>query len=253
MAGFEKRRPPARPGSIPAVLDMFSNEVRFYREIAPVVGVRVPACDVAQIADDGSTYLVLEDLSDWAPGGDPIAVARVLRALHERWESRAVEQWPWLRRSGLGAELIADLFDRVWSDLRGRSDLTSRVCALGDGLVGTIVNAEQAEGTLPMTLCHGDASLRNVFTSADGSVALVDWEDVRLANGTVDLAWLLVSSVAPPQWDAVVNAYGPAPALDAVLPSAAAQGLLSLSDHAPRSPDAQRWLRRLEEAASRLA
>ena len=41
---YVKRRGPAVPGSIPAALDMFRAEVRFHREVAPVVGVRAPAC-----------------------------------------------------------------------------------------------------------------------------------------------------------------------------------------------------------------
>ena len=40
MPNHVKRREPAAAGSIPAVLKMFESEVRFYREIAPVVGVR---------------------------------------------------------------------------------------------------------------------------------------------------------------------------------------------------------------------
>ena len=40
MPNHVKRREPAVPGSIPAVLKMFESEVRFYREIAPLVGVR---------------------------------------------------------------------------------------------------------------------------------------------------------------------------------------------------------------------
>src|ERR1700749_2421878 len=67
---FVKRREPAPPGSIPDVLAMFVNEVRFYREVVPVVGVRVPACLTAQ-EDHGSTLLELENLSDWSEGADP--------------------------------------------------------------------------------------------------------------------------------------------------------------------------------------
>ena len=44
---FTKRREAARPGSIPDVLQMFSREVRFYRELASEVTVRVPACYLA--------------------------------------------------------------------------------------------------------------------------------------------------------------------------------------------------------------
>jgi hypothetical protein len=42
--GYVKRRGRPAPGSIPEVLDIFRAEVRFYLQIAPVAGVRVPAC-----------------------------------------------------------------------------------------------------------------------------------------------------------------------------------------------------------------
>jgi len=42
--GFVKRRPITIPGSISDVLDMFRSEIGLYREIAPIIGVRVPAC-----------------------------------------------------------------------------------------------------------------------------------------------------------------------------------------------------------------
>lgn len=60
MRTFEKRRVPAKAGSIPEALDMFRAEVRFYREIAPVVGVRVPVCITAEDTSEG-TRLLLED------------------------------------------------------------------------------------------------------------------------------------------------------------------------------------------------
>jgi len=62
---FEKHRDRAPEGSIPDVLDMFASEVRFYREVAPVVGVRVPQRFAAEASPNG-TRLVLEDLSTWS-------------------------------------------------------------------------------------------------------------------------------------------------------------------------------------------
>jgi hypothetical protein len=62
VGGYVKRRGRPERGSIPDVLDVFRAEVRFYREIAPVAGVRVSACyQASQCA--GGTLLVLEDLS----------------------------------------------------------------------------------------------------------------------------------------------------------------------------------------------
>jgi hypothetical protein len=245
-----KRRAPAAPGSIPAVLQMFESEVRFYREIAPVIGVRVPECYQAEADADG-TLLVLEDLSDWTPGAEPAAGARALRELHERWRGRAHTEWPWLRAPGAGDELVAELYDRTWPALARRSDLSAPVRAYGEHLVGRVLQAEADVARAgKLTLAHGDASAQNMRTGPDGQVALLDWEDVSAAPGVLDLAWFLVSSVEPARWPEALTAYGEVDGLDVVLPSVMVQGYLSMSD----LPDGEgsEWNARLEAAVVRL-
>lgn len=230
---------------------MFESEVRFYREIAPVIGVRVPAC-IEATQDDVGTLLRLEDLSSWCRGADPVAVAGELKLLHSRWEATAVRRWPWLRRPGTAADLIGDAFDRLWPEMESRHDLEGRVRHLGRSLVGKVEAAEHAEGTAgPLTLCHGDTSVDNLATGPSGEIAFLDWEDVRWAAGVTDLAWFLVSSVPPDAWDAAIDVYGDAD-LEAVLPSVAAQGLFALSDRPEGSPEAREWVDRLSEVARRL-
>jgi hypothetical protein len=245
-----KRRAPAAPGSIPAVLQMFESEVRFYREIAPVIGVRVPECYQAEADADG-TLLVLEDLSDWTPGAEPAAGARALRELHDRWRGRAHTEWPWLRAPGAGDELVAELYDRTWQALARRSDLSAPVRAYGEHLVGRVLQAEADVARAgELTLAHGDASAQNMRTGPDGQVALLDWEDVSAAPGVLDLAWFLVSSVEPSRWPEALTAYGEVDGLDVVLPSVMVQGYLSMSD----LPDGEgsEWNARLEAAVVRL-
>ncbi len=247
-----KRRVRPAPGSISAALDSFRAEVRFYREIAPVSGVRVPACYQAEDTGEG-TVLVLEDLSSWQPGADPLAAARVLSGMHGKWTGQAPERWPWLRPVGAAVDLVEELFARVWPELAARADLTPPVRALGERLVGKVAESERAISLAgPVTLAHGDATLLNMRTGPGGVVALLDWEDVSAAPGVVDLAWLLVSSVEPAQWDAVIAAYGRAAGLPRVLPAVAVQGLLSLSGIFAGSTEATGWIRRLEAAAHRL-
>lgn len=248
-----KRRARPEPGSITEALDSFRAEVRFYREIAPVAGVRVPACYQAEDTGEG-TMLVLEDLGGWQPGADPLAAARVLSGMHRRWVGQAHLRWPWLRPIGAAVDLVEELFARVWPEVAERDDLTPSVRALGAGLLGRVVDCEHAiRHAGPLTLAHGDASVQNMRTSQDGEVALLDWEDVSSAPGVLDLAWLLVSSVEPAQWDEVIAAYGLAAGLGQVLPALAVQGLLSLFDTPVETIEASAWIRRLDATSSYLS
>ncbi len=253
MSRHVKRRDRPVPGSIPDVLGMFRAEVRFYHEIAPVAGIRVPACYQAEQTADG-TLLVLEDLSAWSPGADPAVAARLLAAMHERWAGRAAARWPWLRPAGAGVDLVEGLFGQTWTQLAARPGLPQPLVAFGESVNGRVADAERAVGAAgPATLVHGDASAQNMRTGPDGEVVLLDWEDVSVAPGVLDLAWLLTSSVEPARWDEVVSAYGPADGLVGVLPAVMVQGLLSLSDTAEGSAEATAWADRLEEARRRIS
>lgn len=231
---------------------MFRCEVRFYQEIAPVIGVRVPACHRAEVTDDG-TLLELEDLSSWEPGADPTAAARVLACLHERWPSESLSRWPWLRRPGAAVDLVAALYDQTWLVIADRAELGSEVRALGERLVGQVAAAETTAGAAgPLALTHGDASAQNMRTSPAAEIALLDWEDVGIAPGVTDLAWLLVSSVQPDRWDEVSAAYGAARRLADVMPAIAVQGFLSMSDCPAGSAESEAWAARLRSAAARI-
>lgn len=247
---FTKRRDAATPGSIPDVLQMFTREVRFYREVAPELGVRTPACYLAE-EHEGATHLELEDLSSWQLGADPSVAARVLRDLHARWEGSAVERWPWLPRPDLG-NLVGDLYDETWRSARDRPELPAAVRELGDSLVARVSEVDdRAETCGPLTFTHGDASALNMRTSPDGEVALLDWEDYGAAPGMVDLTWHLVSSVAPAEWGAALAVYGDTSGFVDALPSAVVQGLLSFAFEEDPT-DARGWVERLEEATRHL-
>lgn len=250
-ATFAKSREPARPGSIPDRLQMFTREVRFYTEVAPTVGVRVPQAYRAEVRD-GSTVLELEDLSSWSEGADPAAAAKVLASLHARWAERAVDAWPWLPRPD-ASDLVGELFDASWPGLRGRSDVTDAVRRLGDRLVGEVASVERvADAAGPHTLVHGDASAANMRTGPEDEVALLDWEDVGSGPGICDVAWFLMSSVEPAEWDRVLDAYGTAAGLELALPAISVQALLSLADEDEGSADALGWIACLQEACARL-
>lgn len=234
---------------------MFERELRFYREVAPAVGIRVPACFEAHDTDEGYR-LVLEDLSTWREGADAVRVAALLARLHRRWDGRARERWPWLERSvPAAADEIGRLYDRVWSVVRDRPDVTPLLRDVGDTYVGRVAQQERGEsGFGRSTIVHGDASSQNIRSSRSAEIALVDWEDVRLAPGELDLTWFLTSSVAPPLWSDAIDAYAPIEVdFKRALPHALTQGILSFADYEPESTAASEWIERLEEAAGRLS
>jgi fructosamine-3-kinase len=117
-------------------LDSFQAEVRFYREIAPVIGVRVPACYRAEGTEDG-TVLVLEDLAEWQPGADPLIAARVLSRMHHKWADQANVRWPWLRPVGTAVNLVEELFTRVWPQLAAGAVAVQGLLSLSDTSAGT--------------------------------------------------------------------------------------------------------------------
>lgn len=250
MPKFVKRRGLPEPNSIPERLQMFRAEVLFYREIAPTIGVRIPRCYRAEVNEAG-TELVLEDLSRWRRGADPLAVAGELARLHHRWEGRAAERWPWLRRVGAAADLVGAVFDRAWPRLAGRDDLPASVRVAGARLVDRVAELESADGGQPSTLIHGDCATPNLRTGPGGEIAFLDWEDVSAAPGINDLARFLVSSVEPERWDDVIEAYGSEAGLLAVLPAAVVQELLFVDDQPDGSAEAAASLRRIDAAFQR--
>lgn len=177
-----KRRNRPVPGSITEALDSFHAEVRFYREVVPVIGMRVPACYRTESTDDG-TVLVLEDLAEWQPGADPLIAARVLSGMHQGWADQANARWPRLRPVGAAVDLAEELFTRVWPQLAARADLTPPVRLLGELLAGKVAQSErEISAAGPITLAHGDASLATMRTGPDGQVVLLDWPDASAAG-----------------------------------------------------------------------
>ena len=175
----------------------------------------------------------------------------MLRDLHTRWQGAALERWPWLPRPDV-SDLVEAMYDQTWTSARSRPELTDAVRDLGDSLVGRAVEMERrADASGPVTFTHGDASALNMRTSPDGEVALLDWEDYGTGSGIVDLAWHLVSSVDPADWEIALATYGDTSGLADALPSVAIQALLSFAFEQGHD-NARAWVAGLEEVARRL-
>jgi aminoglycoside phosphotransferase (APT) family kinase protein len=209
---FLKLTPVGRPQRLFGhAMRLGETEVRFYREIAPELDLRIPRAWVARATPDGARFVLL--LEELAAGGarfvevgervDRIRAAAVMRALARLhaayWESpRFATDLAWVRslenRRGdlpleraLSTAMVRRAVARQAAPdpvLRGAARL---VCERRDAL-----EAFWAEG--PRTLVHGDCHVGNLFFEGDG-VGFLDWQVLARAPGLRDVAYFLCNSL----------------------------------------------------------
>lgn len=184
----------------------YEAEVGFYRELAPTLPVRRPACyHACYDAETGAFALLLEDRAtarqiDQVVGCDEEEITGAvteLAALHgPRWGDPALAGVRWLpRHDGPGAARMASLARTV----RGRflrhfgDRLVPEVACLVDRFVPTVARyLRDRRG--PRTLVHGDFRADNLLFE-ERRVTVLDWQTVAHEPGVTDLAYLLGASV----------------------------------------------------------
>ncbi|MDQ1396301.1 MAG: hypothetical protein QOG64_1560 [Acidimicrobiaceae bacterium] len=184
----------------------YEREVRFYREIAGTVGIRMPICYFAGIdMESGDFVLLLEDLAPANPGNQitgctvaeaELALTELARLHGPRWDDASLDQIDWLsRHTDEGAEQLQALYQALWPMFIAKYgpslspaaiDLTER---LGASLAAWL-DAREA----PFTVTHGDYRLDNMLfgTAAGGyPLAVVDWQTPGHGPGISDAAYFL--------------------------------------------------------------
>jgi hypothetical protein len=192
-------------------LRSYEIEVRFYREIAPTVGIRTAHCHHAAIEPaTGWFTLVLEDLAP-AEQGDQLAgcsVDRAALALEElaklhapRWGDATLTKLDWFHRGDEAAAGTSAIVQGLFPGFRERyadrlsaeqQDLAARTAA---GL-GHLF----AQRTGPITVTHGDYRLDNMlFGTGPGAppLAVVDWQTATTGPALTDASYFLGAGLQP--------------------------------------------------------
>ena len=188
----------------------YENEIRFYRELASTLSIRIPKCHYAVGPDEDNRFaLVLEDLAP-AEQGDQLRGCSVeqaqsavvnLAGLHgPRWCDRALLDLKWLRRiiepfAGIVQAMMVDSTARFIDHYGSRvSDADASVLRAFAERSGHWL-CERSERFAPI---HGDYRLDNLLfaTPAGGSpVAAVDWQTAEVGLPGRDLAYFLGNSL----------------------------------------------------------
>ncbi len=189
-------------------------EIRFYRDVAPASRLRIPRCYYSAMdPGSGAFVLILEDLAparvlDQAVGcsvGQAELALGNLALLHaDWWENPRLPSLEWLSSSdeddhGL-LDLIRSNYARAWPrfvELVGGVPRSAR--RFGEALLGEMELVSLAPEGPPRTLGHGDFRLANVMFGTPGggpTFAVIDWEDVFVGRGVVDVAWFVVGCLS---------------------------------------------------------
>ena len=177
------------------------SEHRFYRQVAPALGLRIPSA-VAIVIDEeaGQGITIMRDLvaqgARFGSALDPVTPDEAAKTLEELARLHAhmhmLDALPWVGRtvSELASWNIVtpERLQLLLEGPRGRnlSARTREAAKLIDGLNSLAALTE----ALPSTLVHGDCHAGNIFWTADGP-GLIDWQVVQRGHWALDVAYQL--------------------------------------------------------------
>jgi fructosamine-3-kinase len=186
----------------------FANEIRFYRDVARLLAVRIPQLYFADVDDaTGEALLVLEDVEglvpiDWQSGVTTAHVKLALASLaqlHANWWGRTdgLEGLPHLDDPDFW-DKIGEAYDRGWQTSRDyfQEAYGQSFVAIGDALVGRVAETLAPLGA-PATLLHGDAHFENLPVMKeedDNRILFFDWAAARRGLASFDVAVFAVQS-----------------------------------------------------------
>ena len=190
-----------------AKTDMGRREVRFYDELAPRVGLRVPeAFATAYDENDGTFILVMEDLtasgctvSDGTVGVPADAAADALRelaALHVGYEApaRRTREVPWIPRPTRGSPYGVTMLAYALAHHRDR--MSRDFAAIAEIYVAHSDALQDVWHGDHDTVIHGDPHLGNVFDD-HGRVGFLDWGIIHVGSAMRDAGYFILMAMDP--------------------------------------------------------
>lgn len=191
------------------MMRLYEKEVRFYREIAPHLGARLPRTYVCEVSEDAGEFILLfEDLGP-ARGGNQIAGCELSDARQGIYQAAAIHASSWAREELIGkdwlaapeavAAQVAAMYPHAQSTFAERyADLLEpeymELCerfALHFDKLGAFSKP-------PQCLVHGDFRLDNMlFDVVDGAepIAILDWQTVVSGKAMTDVGYFLGTGI----------------------------------------------------------
>ncbi|MFZ9394898.1 MAG: phosphotransferase [Erythrobacter sp.] len=187
-----------------AMLGLYRKEVGFYRDVAPLLAVRVPATYAAEVSADGASFVLL--FEDLAPqrGGNQLAgcgiedaehAIRQAAALHApSWRNPAILELDWLQPDPAANAQVRALYPQAQALFADRYAglLEPEFMALCERLAQS--EAWLGRSHAQIALAHGDFRLDNMLFGIGGGaepIAVLDWQTLTIGNPLTDIGYFL--------------------------------------------------------------
>lgn len=182
----------------------FDREIRFYREVASQLPIRLPRIYFTDASDAGKV-LVMEDLSRYESidqihgmrNEQVVATVREAAKLHATfWNRPELAALDWLP---LHDHFFADGFEEHWPAFAASYELRigRDAVRLGERVARHLRWIEERIAERPLTLVHGDLRADNLLFGRDPKhpeVVVLDWQLATRSLGAIDVARLLGGS-----------------------------------------------------------
>lgn len=194
-----------------AAFGLYAKEVRFYRELAPCLDVRVPRVLASGLDPQGCDFvLMFEDLGP-ARQGNQIAGCTLedarqaiaqAAALHgPSWRNPALLDHQWLHPVPGLSERICELYPQAQALFRDRyADSLEpeymRLCEALNEAAAAWFGREHPQ----QALVHGDFRLDNMLFDIRGGaepIAVLDWQTLGVGSPFTDLGYFLGCGIGP--------------------------------------------------------
>ena len=187
----------------------YEREIRFYRDLARDVPLRVPRCYASAMDVAADDYVaLLEDLGGLPMGNDATGCSaaeaetaiRTVARLHARWwESPALERLAWIPMVNDPIHHIAQgAYQQALVPLLQTfgDHLSPKMRVITENMATRIVELQNIGSQFPRTVLHGDYRLDNLFFDG-ASVAVIDWQIACRGQGVFDVAYFLSGGLEP--------------------------------------------------------
>ena len=203
--------PTVEPGGreICRLFRFYEREIRFYRELARDVPVRVPRCYAAAMDVAADDYLILlEDLGALRMGDDAggcsvadaeVAIRSLARWHSAWWGDSRLDRMDWVPMADAPVHQSAEPayqkalvpFLKTFGDF-----LSPKLRDLTERLSTHVIDLLKASARSPLAIAHGDFRLDNLFFES-GGVAVIDWQIAFRGRAAFDVAYFLSGCLDP--------------------------------------------------------